>query len=79
MFVEARARDRLMIQVGRQIGERGPMRLPIVERSLQRRHDMPRIRIPGEVARHDDQLAVATMFETGEFHAGLLFANWYRM
>ncbi len=79
MFVEARTRDRFMVQVGRQIGERGCVCLPIVERGLERGGDMTRIRVPGQVVRHDDQLAVTTLFQTGEFHAGLLLPIWYRM
>ena len=78
MFVEAFARDHRMLQVDRQILEVGQIPVPIVERRLQGRHDMARIRTPGEVVRDDDEPAVTLVLQTGEFHRASSF-GWAPM
>ena len=78
MFVEAFARDHRMLQVSRKILEVGQIPAPIVERRLQRRHDMARVRAPGEVVRDDDEPAVTLVLQTGEFHRASSF-GWAPM
>ena len=46
----------------------------LVERGLQCGGDRRRIGIPGKVVRNDDQLAVTSMLQAGEFHGLLSFA-----
>ena len=62
MFVEAPHRDHLMLQIGREILQMRQQPVPIVERGLQRRRDMRGVRAPGQIVRHDDERAVATVF-----------------
>ena len=57
-----------MLQIGGEVAQVGLKPVPIVERGLQRRRDMPGVGIPGEIVRDDDQLAVAAVLEAGEFH-----------
>jgi hypothetical protein len=62
-LVEAHHRDRLMREIG---GEQLELRRhvgPIVERRLQRRRDMSRLRAPGEIVADDDETPVAAALQ----------------
>ena len=62
-FMKAHHRDRLMCQIGGEVAQGGFARRPIIKRSLQSRRNVPRICIPSEVIRHDNQTAIALRFE----------------
>ena len=75
MLVEAVARDHAVVEVGLQIAQIGRHPVPIVERRLQGRRDMRRVGAPGEIVRHHDELAVASLLQAGQFHARSLLVR----
>jgi hypothetical protein len=63
MFVEAERRHRAVLELFGEIGEERPVPHPVVEGSLQRRHDREGIGGAGEVPGDDNQPTVAAVLQ----------------
>ena len=71
MLVEAAARHGPVLDIAVERLEMRGDPVPVVERGLHRGRDVVRRAVAREILRDDDELAVATVLEAGEFHVGL--------
>ncbi len=71
-FVEPLARDRAVFQLGRQCAQHRLVSVPVVQRGLQRGHQVIGRAEPGQVAGNDHQPPVAAMGKRGKLHPVIL-------
>jgi hypothetical protein len=74
-LVEAVAGDDIVLEVGGEQLQLGGEPVPVVERRLQRRGNVGRIRAPREIAADHHQPPVAAAFEGTQFHSTSVIAR----